>query len=256
MPTPFSHLVAIEKLLHDEQVPAVYRDVLNAERPAYLLGAVAPDARVDAPDSRAATHFYTYQDGITEHPWRIMLRRYNTSFVPPYPDDRRAFVAGYVAHLAMDEIWTVHMLGPHFAFGDWGENQKARFFVLHLLLIDMDERDLDALPAYVPPEIECAEPAEGWLPFMPLEVMVDWQRMIFDQIRLNGESQTLPIFGERVNRTPAQLRALADDPAWMQANVWDNVPRQVLHTVEAQMYVHARESLVAFLDEHTLLTRE
>ena len=254
MPTPFSHLAALIQLLDDERIPLAYREALRQQRPAFLLGAVAPDARVDAPDPRAATHFYAYRDGITRPPWRIMLETYST-LAPTNNPTQQAFLAAYVGHLTMDAVWTQEMLGPHFASGNWGANRKERFFILHLLLIDMDERDLAQLPAWVAAELLQSAPSDAWLPFMPLSVLVGWQKLIYDQIKPGGASQTLIIFGERINCSPAELRQKVDDATWMQAHLWDHVPRSVLAEVEAQMYTQARQAMIAYLDEFTTLDR-
>lgn len=220
---------------------------MTAERPAYVLGSVAPDARVDAPDPRAATHFYTYTEPFAQHPWMTMLERY-PSLTQPKSAAHRAFIAGYVAHLAMDQVWSVDMLAPHFAAGTWGENRRHRFLVLHTLLIDMDKRDLASLPAWIP-EALCQAAPDDWLPFMPQDALTDWQTLIYEQIKPGGASKTLEIFGERVSKTPDELRQILHDPAWMQQNLWDHVPRVLVASVEAEMTAHARDSLVRYLRE-------
>lgn len=254
MPTPFTHLAGALNLLDAPALPESYRRLLTTQRPAYLLGTVAPDARIEAEDSRAATHFYTYEEGIDTPPWRVMLRRYPSLRGVGDPA-RQAFLAGYVAHLAMDEVWTRDMLGPHFAFGAWGASRKERFFLLHLMLIDMDERDLAALAPSVAVALLAARPADDWLPFMPGDVLTGWQRLIYDQVRPGGDSKTYEIFGGRVSREPDELRRLALDDAWMQAHLWDHVSRAVLADIEARMAAHALASLVAYLDEFTPLER-
>jgi len=248
MPTPFSHLVTLHSLLHTEDIPGAQRQLLTAQQPAYLVGSVAPDARVDAPDPRAATHFYTYTDPIERPPWQVMLDRH-PSLLTPADAAQRAFVAGYVAHLAMDTVWTQQMLAPHFAFADWGDDRDHRFFVLHLLLIYMDERDLAALPPDIAGRLQAAETGD-WLPFMPPDILAGWQQLIYEQIAPGGRSRTLDIFGARVERSPAELRQRLDDPAWMQRELWDNVPPSVLADVEQQMRHRARAALVDYLHTH------
>jgi len=244
MPTPFSHLATLHRLLQADDLPAATRTALTAEQSAYLLGSVAPDARIDAPDSRAATHFYTYTEPITQAPWRVMLSRY-PSLQKPESAAQRAFVGGYVAHLAMDEVWTKQMLGPHFAFGEWGESRQQRFYLLHLLLSHMDERDLADLPPDVPKVLHAARPGD-WLPFMPLAVLAGWQQLIDRQLRPGGHSRTLEIFGKRVGHSAAEMRQQLDDTAWMQRQLWDHVPPSVLADIEAHMRDHAHESLLAY----------
>ena len=247
MPTPFSHMVAITRLLADDAVPPELQTLLQNQRPAFMLGSVAPDARIDAPDSRAATHFYIYQEPIDRDPWRRMLDRY-PALNTPVDEAHYAFVAGYVAHLAMDQMWTLDMLLPHFVHAGWGEDIHYRFLMLHTMLIDMDERDEARLPGWVPDTLQAAQPGD-WLPFMPQPVLRGWQTLIYDQIKPGGVSKTLDIFGGRIGKTPQELRRLLDDKAWMQRELWNHVPRSVLNIVESTMYTHARASLVHYMRE-------
>ncbi len=247
MPTPFSHMRAAIDLLHHESIPADIHTALVSSYPAYVLGSVAPDARVDAPDPRAATHFYAYQQPMEKHPWLIMLDEY-PQLTRSQSEAHRAFLAGYVAHLAMDEIWTLQMLDPYFAKGNWGEDKKYRFFVLHLLLTDMDIRELPALPAGTHTALRQATP-DDWLPFMPQSILTDWQNLIYEQIKPDGISQTTEIFGQRINRSADEIDRLVHDEAWMQRELWQHVTRKTLASIEAEMARHASASLVRYMRE-------
>ncbi len=243
MPTPFTHLHAAQRLLTDALLPAAARDLLAAERPAFLLGSVAADARV-ASGRRADTHFYAYDEPLREHPWRAMLQQH-PALCAPTSAAQRAFVAGYVAHLCMDEIWSLDMLAPYFAQGTW-LTASERFFMLHIILIYMDERDYCALAGWQRGALLAAQPAD-WLPFMPDAVLRGWRDFIAQQLP-PGRSQTLAVFGGRIQRAAADFRALLDSPAAMQANLWDHVPPSALAAVEARMYAFAREQMLAYLD--------
>jgi hypothetical protein len=139
MPTPFTHLAVAQKLLQDEAIPPKIRDCLQQELPAFLLGNIAADARVNMGGGREATHFYTYSEPIQEHPWRIMLNKYPTLKNSQNPA-HRAFLAGYMAHLAIDEMWHVEFAYPNFFLAKWGEDHRYVFTALHLVLIHMDQR--------------------------------------------------------------------------------------------------------------------
>lgn len=236
---------AICSLLTDVAVPESMRETLQAHRADLMLGSFAPDARVDAPDPRAATHFYRYTQAFTESPWKKMLNTH-PELTTPKSEAHRVFIAGYIAHLAMDEVWSLDMLAPNFAYAYWGDSQAWRFFVLHLLLIHMDDRDLAALPVWVAEEV-CQSKPDDWLPFMPQTVLTEWQHFIEAQIRPDGDSKTLEIFGSRIGRTPQELRQLVDDPEWMQNELWNFVPHHVLDSIERKMYQYARESLIAYM---------
>lgn len=243
MPTPFTHLAAAQRLLADETIAPAYHALLDAERPAFLLGSVAADAHPPG-TRREDTHFYTYDRPIAESPWRVMLR-HNPSLLPARNPAHRAFLAGYAAHLAMDEIWTKHMLGPYFVRGDWGAG-KFRFLMLHALLITMDERDLSSLEPWQYPALAAAQP-DDWLPFIPDTTLFEWRDFIAEQIQPGGESQTLQVFGGRISKTPDELRAVLDSPDQMHL-LWQNVTPAILSDIETQMYAHAREQMGLYLD--------
>lgn len=243
MPTPFTHLAAAQRLLADDALAPSSRDLLDSQRPAFLLGSVAADAHPPG-GKREDTHFYTYDKPITESLWRVMLRRH-PSLRPARSPAHRAFLAGYVAHLAMDETWTLHMLGPHFALGEWG-TRGFRFLMLHALLITMDERDLTLLEPWQYPALAAAQP-DDWLPFLPDTTLADWRDFIAEQIKPGGESQTLHVFAPRINKTPEALRLILDSPDEMRL-LWQNVTPAILADVEAHMYEHAREQMGLYLE--------
>lgn len=246
MPTPFTHLETAQRLLVDEQLPATIRAAIMAEKPAFLLGNIAADARVNGDLNREDTHFYAYDKGIHDHPWRVMAQR-NPNLLMPVSSSQRAFVAGYVAHLSIDEIWSLNMLGPHFAGREWG-SRSFRFLMLHILLIYMDERDYQQLQAW---QYEClhASQPEGWLPFMNDSILIGWRDLVGNQLPPAGHSQTLEVLGRRIDKHPDELRAILTSPEQMQTDLWANISPDLLATVEGDMYRHAREQLCVYWNE-------
>lgn len=243
MPTPFTHLHIAQRLLNDPQLPENVRTLLSVECSAFLLGSIAADARVSSGVQRANTHFYRYDEPMRDHPWRVMLAEYPALEQVENPA-QRAFVAGYVAHLAVDELWTEEMLRAHFIAREWGADSRFRFFMLHILLIYMDERDYAALEPWQAEALAAAKP-EGWLPFMDDGDLRAWRSFIAEQVA--GESQTLAVLGARVQRSPEEFRAVLDSPERMQADLWAHVSRDVVAQVEARMYAFARAQMTAYL---------
>lgn len=240
MPTPFTHLEIAQRLLQDARLPAA----IHAERGAFLLGNIAADARVHSGAARDSTHFYQYRVGIPEHPWRVMVQQY-PALAHPQDPTHRVFVAGYVAHLAVDEIWSLELVGPHFARREWGGDLNHRFFMLQVLLIAMDERDFLRLDSWQGTCLESAAPRQ-WLPFITDSDLRHWQEFIAEQLQPGGSSKTLAILGERIGKTPAQLREMVDSAAYMQRALWQHIPKSLLDEVEAHLYTHALEQLIVY----------
>jgi hypothetical protein len=248
MPTPFTHLETAQRYLADKQLPSDMRARLSAERSAFLLGSIAADARIGAGVPRETTHFYAYDRPIDERPWRVMMQRYPALHSAHSPA-QRVFLAGYVAHISIDEYWTLNMVRPYFVKREWNTTSRDfRFLMLHIILSYMDERDLSLLDAWQYESLCAAEPS-GWLPFMDDDSLVGWRDFIGEQIAPGGESRTLALFGERIAKRPEDLRAILDSPEQMQQGLWANVPRDDLARVEAEMYAFAREQMRLYLEE-------
>lgn len=244
MPTPFSHLYITQRLLSDDAVPAEVRAFADACRPDFLLGGIIADQRPKG-GKRADTHFYEYARPMPDNPWREMFRQ-NPSLKQPISDAHKAFLMGYVAHLAADEYWTRHMLGPHFVERDWGGSMSHRFYLLHLLLITMDERDQALLYDGIGATMRSCEPA-AWLPFMHDQKIIEWRDFLARQID-EDDSKTLEIFGRRIDTAPDQVRAFLDNTAYMQNELWNHVTPEILADVETQLYAFSRQQMLIYWD--------
>lgn len=246
MPTPFSHLAFAQRLRGDDLLPPSVKTLLQAQWSAFLLGSIAADGHGLAGIQREDTHFYAYDRPMEDHPWRVMVGRYPT-LLTPSDAAQQAFVAGYVAHISMDEVWSLDMLRPHFAEREWA-SRPQRFLMLHILLILMDERDEQVLAPSIADELHAAEPHE-WSPFMSDSALKAWGELVDRQIMPGGKSETLTIFGGRIGKTPEELRAVLDSPDQLELDLWANIPRSLLADIEAQMYSHARDQMLLYLSE-------
>jgi hypothetical protein len=245
MPTPFTHLDIANRLRADARLPSPLRDLITAHWPAFLLGSVAPDARVSSEVGREATHFYHYNTPITEHPWRIMLHQF-PELQQTHSPDQRAFLAGYVAHLAVDTAWSQQMVGPHFVLDDWGGvAPEKRYLSLTLLLIVMDERDLLRIRGTGVEALRQARPW-GWLPFLPDSVLEEWRGVISRQLAAGAASETLDIIGGRIGMAPEDLRSRLDSADGMQKRLWDHISPELLGDIEAQVYHHTMQQVVIY----------
>ena len=137
--------------------------------------------------------------------------------------DQRAFVAGYVAHLAMDMVWAEDMLFPYFYQRDDWADEITRYNMLHVLLCHLDARDFRQWLPHFPDELAAAQPS-NWLPFLSDSDLAQWRDLIANQICSTCDSQTVVVLGKRVRIGAEGLRSILDDPAKMQSEVWDYVP--------------------------------
>ncbi len=224
------------------------RAALTAQRPAFQLGCIIADARVTGGLGREVTHFYRLDQPISERPWRVMFARH-LSLLPARDEAHLAFLAGYVAHLALDEYWAENMVRPHFWGREWDVTDwREKLFALHLILTVMDERDQPELEAWQADSLAQCQP-QDWLPFMSDETLRDWCDFVAAQIAPGGQSQTLAIFSERLRCDAAEVRQVLDEPALLHERLWRHIDPALLADVEARAYAYTREQLAIFLRE-------
>ena len=150
---------------------------LEADLGAYYLGSTTPDIRVLTRWERERTHFFDlnefgHQDGVTalfsEHPELSDPSRLNAS--------TRCFVAGYVSHLVMDEVWIEDIYRPF--FGQQSElGGDARANVLDRVLqyeLDRQERTKREIMEDVRQEL-AASALEIYVGFIDNESLRRWR---------------------------------------------------------------------------------
>jgi hypothetical protein len=245
MPTPFTHLRITHRLLNDPEIPDSAHKLLNLYSADFYLGGVVADARPEG-SRRADTHFYDYTEPMPDKLWREMFR-HHPSLRQTQTEAHQVFLMAYVAHLASDEYWSLHLLKPHIAEANWDKDVYERFKSLHLLLIHMDERDEKWLPAFIPSSLRRSSP-KSWLPFINDTVICQWRDFIADQLA-TGVSQTLQIFGSRIHTPPKDIRAMLNNNAVMQQRLWNHLAPSLIAEIEEQMYQFSQQQMLIYLNE-------
>jgi hypothetical protein len=250
MPTPFTHINAAQRLIDDPALVSEHRDFLASHWGPFLLGNVAPDGHHGTGSEREDTHFFIYQPRVDPPATQAMLDEYPLLQKSNLGDSAQAaFVAGYLAHIAMDVVWCEDMLFTYFHGGDWG-SQEERFFMLHVILAFMDQRDYQHLTPQHQAALASALP-DNWLPFFPDEALVNWRDIVAGQIPPAGSSRTVEILGRRVSQGIQELASVLESPARLNAELWANVPREALAQVEATMYQRMFEIVTTYLEKES-----
>lgn len=244
MPTPFTHLASAQVLLANGSLSLDQRARLHAYLPAFLLGCIAADGHDGTSLRREDTHFYRYDQPIPSPLPAVMLTRH-PQLAAPASAEQRAFVAGYVGHLALDEVWTEAVMRPHFIEPAWGSSGE-RFLMLNLLLIGMDERDRAGLHPAFGEALPNAKPA-GWLPFLPDRALCAWRDVVARQLAPGAASETLDIISARTHMPAAELAELSHSPEVLAERLWAHVPRAAVDAAEARMHAYAAEQVAAYL---------
>jgi hypothetical protein len=131
--------------LHMVLARQIALDLCNADVPAdsghYLLGATTPDIRVITRQDRFSTHFFDLNEHNHQDSVESFLRVYGDLALPEHLNpETRAWVAGYISHLVMDEQYITEVYRRHFARHDELGGTIRANVMDRLLQFDLDRQ--------------------------------------------------------------------------------------------------------------------
>jgi hypothetical protein len=220
MPTPIQHLVVADDILAEGTLPLRARERLAALRGAFLLGAIAPDVQTVSGQPREATHFFALPPTDPRPAHEVMLAAHpllaRSKELPPA---QAAFIAGYIQHLTLDELWIERVFGPHFGMSaEWG-TFRERLLIHNVLRTWLDQRDGVRLNCSVSEALAQVELSE-WLPFVSDVHLRTWRDQIALQLRPGAPIHTLEVFAARLHVPSAEFRRILESPDDMQRRVF------------------------------------
>jgi hypothetical protein len=228
MPTPVMHLVLAEEILRGDALPSAACHLLTQQRGPFLLGHTVPDVQTISGQARDETHFYSLPRTSERPAHEALFAAYpQLAHAGELPAAQAAFIAGYIAHLLLDELWLDCIFLPYFG-GDWG-TRGERGFLHNVLRTWLDARDQQRLSGSVVVALQEAEP-QGWLPFVGDEHLWAWRDWLVGQLGPGRSVQTAMVFAERMGVSVAEVEAVLSSPQRMEERVFSHVPRAALRS--------------------------
>ena len=245
MPTPIMHLVLAEEILHSDDLPLAARRLLIRQRGPFLLGNTAPDVQTISGQPRKETHFCTVPR-TTDRPTceALFAAHPHLAHAESLPPAQAAFIAGYLAHLALDEVWLAAVYERHF-LGDWG-SRREQLFLHNVLRIWMDARDQQRLNGSVSVAL-CKAMPQDWLPFVGdehLRTLRDW---LVGQLGPGGRVQTAEVFARRMDVPVAEMEAVLRSPRQMEERIFGRISRAELESFRDTGYARSIASINRYL---------
>jgi len=232
--------ITLHMILAREVAAGIGNASLDRNPGAYLLGATTPDIRVLTRQDRYSTHFFDLNGEDHQDSVAAFLQEHSSLVDPENLNpETRAFVAGYISHLVMDEQYITRVYRRFFAQHDTLGGVIRANVMDRLLQFDMDKRygddpelkrDLASALSSTVENIECGfvetETLERWrqVTYDISQRAMDWDRMrgmISNHLRHSGleEGETLSGFlddlPELLDETIAHITS-AEVEAFMQ----------------------------------------
>ena len=131
--------ITLHMVLARDVALAIGHEDLAANPGSYLLGATSPDIRVLTRQDRNSTHFFDLNDERHQDSVAAFFAAQGRFAAPEDLNPcTRAWVAGYVAHLAMDELYITGIYRPFFARHDALGGQVRANVMDRLLQFELD----------------------------------------------------------------------------------------------------------------------
>jgi len=228
------HLALAEEILRGDALPPAIRRLLLRQRGHFLLGHTAPDVQTVSGQTREETHFYTiprvsppasegirpaYESLFAAHP--VLAR------AESLPPSQAAFVAGYIAHLLLDELWLDAIFQRYF-LPDWAP-WRERSFSHNVLRTWMDRQDQQRLNGSIATALRKAEP-QGWLPFVSDRHLRAWRDWLVEQLGPGRSVRTAEVFARRMGVSAVEMEAVLMSPQQMETRVFRHIPRAALQS--------------------------
>lgn len=228
------HLALAEEMLRHRDLPPTAHRLLTRWRGPFLLGHTAPDVRAVSGQRREASHFYTIPRTSDRPAWRILFDAHPSLVCAnALPPAQAVFVAGYIVHLLLDEIWLDDVFRRYF-LQDWGP-LRERLFLHNVLRIWLDRRDQRRLNGSTAATLRQAEP-ESWLPFVSDEHLRMWRDWLAEQLSPGHSMETAKVFARRMGIAASELEDVAASPQQMEERVFRHFPRSALESFHETGY--------------------
>lgn len=204
------------------------RTRLQRSRSAFLLGNTAPDYGALMGKPRADTHFFEVplRNPTPAHS-RLLEAHPHLGQPEQLGEDHAAFIAGYLAHLWLDQAWISEVFEPYFGPQVPRGNFRQRLIEHNLLRAHLDLKDRGRIPDDLGPTLRSAHP-QDWLPFADDSDLRHWRDHLAAQVEPGGRIRTVEVFAARLKMPRRQFARRLQSPEEMERSVFAHLPRQRL----------------------------
>jgi hypothetical protein len=205
------------------------------------LGSSAPDVRAMTHWPRERTHFAPLSVQRVGEGARAMFQRHpELAGGAKLPPATRAFLLGYVSHLAADEVWITTVFRPHFDVpGRVTATEEEAHIWDRALQLDMDRQARRDMPGFsqAAAALACAQ-GEVSVAFIEAKVLQEWREWVHRFLGWEFSWERLKRALNRMYRDNNDVqervdRFLADMPRSLE-RVYATIPEEKLAAYQQQ----------------------
>jgi len=249
MPNAETHLTAACDLLADPDIVQSFPWLSGeSSRAAFLMGAISPDVRAIGGQTREQTHFFTIPPADDRPAPAVLCADWpQIAHAAQLGLDHAAFIAGYMAHLVMDQTWVemIVMPGLFIAGTTWGF-QHPNWRLYCILMTYLEYQAGERLPAHATASMVSPRP-RGWLPFAADSDLSAWSSRVAKLIDDGGPKVVSSMLSQSCGLTPEAMEAIVLSEAAMSREAYPTIPRAQLLAFEAETARRSRAQVESYL---------
>ena len=226
--------------------------VIHDHLSLYILGATSPDIRVITKKDRSMYHFVTLDFEEVGDGLRNLLRSRRVSMNSSgLSAPSRAFMAGYVTHLMLDETWITSMFRPYFSTAGVFCDQNEGLIMDRALQLELDRRFWGSVNPYLDSISSCEIDID--IEFLQLEPMDQWRDWVVTSLGRNFSWERLRFMAKRISRGVPNhpVHRLANkfvmDPNLALQELFEQLPQGVMEEFSDRSHLNIKLGLERFL---------
>ncbi|MEZ4503814.1 MAG: zinc dependent phospholipase C family protein [Dehalococcoidia bacterium] len=155
---------------------------IEADRGAFYLGATAPDIRVITRRDRRVTHFFDldhleHQDSVEQ----MLVERPELARPADLDAHTRAFMAGYITHLVLDEVYIETLYREYFGARSGMADDPFANVLDRALQFEMNRRELEDGTSFTAiTSALLSSDTSNAVEFLEDDYLAEWREVILD----------------------------------------------------------------------------
>jgi hypothetical protein len=240
-----------ETMLQDTRLSRDYRKIVCDHRPAFLFGNTAPDVQTISGQERAATHFFTIPVRDSTNPQERMFELYCClEQSDQLAADHVAFIAGYITHLLIDQLWIKQVFQPCFSVTKNHQEMQRHLFLHNVLRVYLDRSERKQLPEDIADVISQTQP-RSWLPFVDDHHLCQWRDFLAGQLCTKGTPLTVDVFAARMNIRPDEFKIALGSRKLLEGEIFSRISKNNLSKFRSRALKQSINALSGYLSRRS-----
>lgn len=177
----------------------LHHPLIDSNIAYFLFGSTSPDIRVITRKDREEYHFSSLDfEDVGVGVAGLFKAHPDLKFAAIRNEETQAFVAGYITHLIVDELWITTMYRPYFGNAEVFSDRSLGNVMDRAMQLELDRQALQAVTSsrgLLEPDTDNID-----IRFIPTETLADWRKWVLTVVDRGFSWDRLRFMARRIAR--------------------------------------------------------